>query len=84
MKEISNEPRKRCSERLNNFENKTYNGVRYGRNSLRILGPVLWNSLPPEAKNFSSLKIFKYYMKQWGGTNCSNLERFNAYLNSIK
>ena len=84
MKEIFNKPTNRCSERLNNLEHKKYNGVRYGRNSLRVLGPILWNSLPPETRKLSSLKIFKNYMKQWGGTNCSNLERFKAYFNSIK
>ena len=84
MKEIFNKPRNRCSERLNNLENKKYNGVRYGRNSLRVLGPILWNSLPPEVRKFSSLRSFQNYMKQWGGTNCSNLERFKAYFDSIK
>ena len=58
MKEIFNKPRNRCSQRLNNLENKKYNGVRYGRNSLRVLGPILWNSLPPGVRKLSSLKFF--------------------------
>ena len=84
MKEIFNKLRNGCSERLNNLENKKYNGVRYGRNSLRVLRSILWNSLPPEVRKFSSLKICKNYMKQWGGTNYSDLERFKTYFDSIK
>ena len=36
-----------------------YNTVRYGKKSLRILGPQIWNSLPNEYKTTTNLDQFK-------------------------
>ena len=36
-----------------------YNTVRYGKKSLRILGPQIWNSLPNEYKTATNLDQFK-------------------------
>ena len=36
-----------------------------GKNSLRYLGPIIWNSLPREIKNASTLSQFKSLIKKW-------------------
>ena len=48
-----------------------YNTVRYGKKSLRILGPQIWNSLPNEYKTTPNLDQFKRLMSQWRGPKCS-------------
>ena len=45
-----------------------YNTVRYGKKSLRILGPQIWNSLPNEYKTTTNLDQFKHLMSQWMGS----------------
>ena len=35
----------------------------YGNHSLKVLGPHIWNSLPEEIKQLSSLSAFKNYIK---------------------
>ena len=39
------------------------NTTKYGNHSLRVLGPHIWNSLPEEIKQLSSLNAFKNYIK---------------------
>ena len=41
------------------------NTTKYGNHSLRVLGPHIWNSLPEEIKQQSSLNAFKNYI--WCG-----------------
>ena len=48
-----------------------YNTVRYGKKSLRILGPQIWNSLPNEHKTTTNLDQFKRLMSQRRGPKCS-------------
>ena len=48
-----------------------FNMVKYGRNSLRTLGPQIWNSLPNEYKTAVNLNQFKKFMKLWKGPKCS-------------
>ena len=48
-----------------------YNTVRYGKKSLRILGPQIWNSSPNEYKTTTNLDQFKRLMTQWRGPKCS-------------
>ena len=43
------------------------NTTKYGNHSLRVPGPHIWNSLPEEIKQLSSLNTFKNYIKSWGG-----------------
>ena len=43
------------------------NATKYGNNSLRVLGLHIWNSLPEEIKQLSSLNAFKNYLKSWCG-----------------
>ena len=84
MRDIFNLPMNRTSKRLTNLESKRFKSVRFGRNSLRILGPILWNSLPANAKNLSSLNHFKRFIQNWGTSNCPHLKKFYSYISSIK
>ena len=36
-----------------------YNTVRYGKHSVRYLGPLLWSRLTKEERNAQSLNVFK-------------------------
>ena len=47
------------------------NQVTFGSNSLRSLGPQVWNSLSNEIKSAETLKTFKQIMKQWNGIQCT-------------
>ena len=40
---------------------------KYGNHSLRVFEPQIWNSLPEEIKQISSLNAFKIYIKSWCG-----------------
>ena len=46
------------------------NQVTFGSNSLRSLGPQIWNALPNEIKSTNNLNSFKRLIKQWDGPNC--------------
>ena len=51
MKDLFCVSKYRTSERLKmNIESKKFKQIRYVKNSLRVLGPILWNSLPNDAK----------------------------------
>ena len=57
-----------------NYNFRSHNALkvgRDGRNSLRTLGPQIWNSLPNEYKTGVNLKQFKQFMKLWSGPKCS-------------
>ena len=84
MRDIFNIPMNRTSKRLTNLESKRFKSVKFGRNSLRILGPILWNSLPANVKNLSSLNHFKRFIQNWGTSNCPHLKKFYSYISSIK
>ena len=51
-----------------NFENPR--SVRYGTETLRSLGPKIWNILPNDIKNSQNLMIFKNKIKPWTPENC--------------
>ena len=36
----------------------------FGKHSLRYTGPKLWNKLSSEARNISSLKQFKFFIRK--------------------
>ena len=44
--------------------------VRFGTETLRTLGPKIWNIIPPNIKNSSSLKAFKKNIKTWTPIDC--------------
>ena len=43
---------------------------RYGTDTLRSLGPKIWNSLPIEIRNTSEISTFKILIKTWSGVSC--------------
>ena len=56
MKDIFKKSSHRRSERLMyNIDVPKYNQNKFGRKSLRVLGHMLWNSLPNEAKSMDTL-----------------------------
>ena len=47
-----------------------YNQVTFGKKSLRIFGPKIWNSLPYHIKSSKNLETFQTVIKNWDGVNC--------------
>ena len=64
-KVIYHETRNKC-----NFTREKVNSIHYGAESLRILGPKLWDHLPSEIKSAQSLLLFKSKNKKWSVQNC--------------
>ena len=55
--------------RLNlNFPN--HNQVTFGKKSLRILAPKIWNGVPYHIKYSKNLETFKPVIKNWDVVNC--------------
>ena len=80
MNQIFCKPTNRSSERFKyNIESKSFNQVKYGRCSLRVLAPILWNSLPNNAKSLSSLELFKNFINSWGNYRCPLYAKFVSY-----
>ena len=50
------------------FENPR--SVRYGTETLRFLGPKIWNILPNDIKDAQTLDVFKNKIKSWTPGNC--------------
>ena len=46
------------------------NSVYKGKNSLRYLGSITWNSLPIEIRNSETLSVFKSKIKVWYPDSC--------------
>ena len=57
----------RCCKRL---EITRYVTVKYGKNSLSHLTPVLWNNMNNDLKNSNTFKQFKCQIKAWTGPTC--------------
>ena len=85
MKNIFYRSTNRNSERLKfNIKTQRYNQVKFGKNSLRVLGPILWNSLPNNIKSLQSIIVFKKFIKSWGNFGCPHYNKFVSYYNAIK
>ncbi len=39
------------------------NLIHYGKKMIRVSGPLIWNDLPPEIQDASSIFTFKFYLK---------------------
>ena len=46
------------------------NGYTYGINSLKNLGPAIWNLIPENVRNVTTLSQFKSLIKTWDGAKC--------------
>ena len=44
--------------------------VKYGLETLRSLGPKIWNLIPTDLKDISSLPLFKVKIRKWVPRNC--------------
>ena len=44
--------------------------VYWGKNSIRYLGPLIWNSLPRKWKISKSLSVFKIFINDWKPLDC--------------
>ena len=57
-----------------NDKNKLYvqsqKSKAYGENSLRSLGPKIWNSLPEHFRQYRSIESFKDLINTWSGPMC--------------
>ena len=78
MGEIFNRP-KWLAHRPNNIQVNVHKTAKYGDQSLRTLGPHIWNSLPEHMKAETNFIKFREYTNQWFRPICKcNLR---AYVN---
>ena len=54
----------------NSLQHYRPNQVTFGSNSLRSLGPQVWNGLSNDMKSAENLNMFKNMLKKWEGPNC--------------
>ena len=48
----------------------TVKSINYGLESIRILGPKIWETLPDNLKNKESIESFKITIKEWKPESC--------------
>ena len=58
------------TRRKNNLVVNRARTTTFGEKSLQILGPKIWNSLPENAKEQTSIKEFNKFIKTWYGPKC--------------
>ena len=73
----------RITRRTLNLKQK-YKSKKCGFNSLKVMGPIIWNSLPNTIKTSKGIQKFKNEIKDWGYDSCNFFKKFDAYYNSIK
>ena len=84
MFEIFKPSENRSSERLkHNIASQRFKQVKFGKNSIRVLGPKLWNSLPNQIKSLPTLESFKNFMKTWGNKDCKYYDKYISYVQAI-
>ena len=61
-----------CYNLRNDLKFKSYpiHSVQYGIQTLRFVAPKIWNSIPSECKNASSVYEFKRKISMWTPSNC--------------
>ena len=52
------------------FVIENVNTVNFGKNSINILGPKIWNIIPDNIKNSKDINQFKKRVKTWMPVNC--------------
>ena len=52
------------------FEIPRIKTERYGNNSLRYLGPPVWNIIPTEITSIKKLSMFKEKIRKWKPVDC--------------
>ena len=71
LKEFFNK-RNNVNRRKNDLIIHTRNTVTFGSNSLRCLGPHIWNTLPENIKEITSFEKFKESINNWYGPTTIN------------
>ena len=69
MKEIF-ELNTRRDNQSSNLIVQSQSSKKYGTDTLRSLGPKIWNSLPNDIRSSNSLYSFKKLIKAWSGPQC--------------
>ena len=62
--------RRENSRHQNNIITNMENAYTYGHNSIKSLGPKIWNSLPEYYKKKRSFESFKLLINTWDGVKC--------------
>ena len=52
------------------FKKQKVKTTYYGQQSVKYLGPKIWDMVPQSIKNSNSLKEFKFLIKQWKPDGC--------------
>ena len=63
-------PKENAKVRQNDIIVKSINTSRFGTQSLRSLGPKIWNNLLSIIKSETSFLKFKEYIRTWLGPKC--------------
>ena len=71
MKDIFVKNKRDCSRSPNNLMRFSYKGITYGKNSLRNMGPDVWNNLPEHFKECNVLSVFKRLIRTWDQFICN-------------
>ena len=50
---------------INDFYTPKIKSINYGQETIRYLGPKIWNMIPQSFREASSLSIFKNKIKSW-------------------
>ena len=58
------------SRHPNDLLKQGFNGITYGKNSLRHIGPEIWNNLLEYMKTAPILLVFKNLIKTWSDFKC--------------
>ena len=74
----------RTTRQTLNLKSQSFRSKKYGFNSLRVLAPIIWNSIPNTIKAARGIAGFKEKIKSWGNENCEFFQKFETYYNTIK
>ena len=84
MFEIFKQTENRNSQRFkHNIASQSFKQIKYGKISIKVLAPKLWNSLPNEAKSLPTLEAFKNFMKNWGNNGCQHYNKHISYVQAV-
>ena len=67
---ITNHEHKYNSRQNTQFLREKANSTSHGLESIRILGPKIWDLLPNEMKLVENINSFKEKIKKWKVVNC--------------
>ncbi|MDP6877649.1 MAG: hypothetical protein QGI18_03550 [Candidatus Marinimicrobia bacterium] len=74
----------RSTRQTLNLKSQPFRSKKYGFNSLRVLAPIIWNSIPNKIKSSKGIAAFKDQIKRWGYNDCEFFKKFETYYNTIK